>query len=448
MSDLFVIGHVNPDMDSISSAISYAWLLKQRDGSQTIPARAGSLNPQTTWVLNYLGIETPLLLTDASPRFDSVTHHFDTLMPDQPLREAWAIASRTGGVAPVVNKEGSPYGLDTGWSLFNYLSDGVGPNLKRNESQINDLLDAPCKAASQTGVPVFKANARIRDSLNRILREESTDFWVIDEEQKYVGICRQRDVLNPPRLRIVMVDHNEARQAIGSIEEAELVEILDHHRLDNPATRTPIRVTVDVVGSTCTLVSEKIEEAGLSAPVKIAGLLLAGLLSDTLVLSSPTTTPRDHKAATRLARWSFRPGFVLEDETIESFGKKILSAGAGLKNRKTEEIIHTDMKEYLVGDIKFSVSQAEVTKYLELEDISNDLQKYLNEHAHRNGLNFAILMITNVVGGSSRLLLTSEIPEILNELPYPPMPDGTRKADGMVSRKKQLLPVVLGLLEV
>lgn len=448
MSDLYVIGHVNPDMDSIASAIGYAWLIAQKDEPRAIAARAGGLNPQTTWVLNYLGMKAPILITDASPRFDSVTRHFDTLTPDQPLRDAWVIASRTGGVAPVVNLDGSPYGLVSGWSLFNYLSKGVGTNLKKDDSLITELLDAPCKAACQTGVPVFRANARIRDFLNRILREEATDFWVVDEQQKYIGICRQRDVLNPPRLRIVMVDHNEARQAIGSIEEAELVEILDHHRLDNPATRTPIRVTVDVVGSTCTLVSERIEESGFSAPPDIAGLLLAGVLSDTLVLSSPTTTPRDKKAAARLGRWAFRPGHSLAEETIESFGEKVISAGAGLKNRKLEEIILTDMKEYNIGKMKFTVSQAEVTKYLELEEISNDLIKILDAHAHRNGLNFAMLMVTNVVGGSSRLLLTNHIPEILNELPYPLLPDGTRKADGVVSRKKQLLPVVLGLLEV
>ena len=448
MPALYVIGHVNPDMDSIASAIGYAWLIKQRDETDTIAARAGALNPQTSWVLNHLGIDAPTLLSDASPRFESVTRRFDTLTPDQPLREAWIVASRTGGVAPVVNEDGSPYGLVTGWSLFNYLSEGVGPNLKRDESQITELLDAPCKNACQTGVPVFRANARIRDSLNRILREESTDFWVVDEFQKYVGICRQRDMLNPPRLRIIMVDHNEARQAIGSIEEAELVEILDHHRLDNPTTKTPIRVTVDVVGSTCTLVSERIEESGLSAPAEIAVLLLAGLLSDTLILTSPTTTPRDHKAAARLARWAFRSGTVLKNETIESYGDKILAAGAGLKTRKPEEIIQNDMKEYHSGDWKFSVSQAEVTKYLELEEIAGDLRKILDEHAHRNGYDFAVLMVTNVVGGSSRLLLTSKFPEILNELPYPPMPDNTRKAEGVVSRKKQLLPVVLGLLEV
>jgi manganese-dependent inorganic pyrophosphatase len=447
MPDLYVIGHVNPDMDTISSAIGYAWLLREGEGVDAAAARAGALNPQTTWVLDFLKLEAPSLLTDASPRFESVTRRFDTLTPDQPLRNAWAIANRTGGVAPVVNKDGTPYGLVTGWSLFNFISEGVGPNLNRGEDQITKMLDSPCEAACETEVPKFNASARIRDSLKRILREESTDFWVVDGNGQYVGICRQRDLLNPPRLRLVLVDHNEARQAIGSLDEAELVEILDHHRLDNPATREPIRVTVDVVGSTSTLVSERIEEAGLSTPPEIAGVLLAGLMSDTLVLTSPTTTERDHKAAKRLSRWAFRAGGIMADETTESFGEKVISAGAGLKSRKPDEIITNDMKMYEAGEMHFSVSQAEVTKYLELEESSGDLYKALNEHKQRNGLDFAMLMVTNVVAGSSHILMSSEPPAILDELPYPPLPDGSRDAKGVVSRKKQLLPTVLSLLE-
>jgi manganese-dependent inorganic pyrophosphatase len=255
-------------------------------------------------------------------------------------------------------------------------------------------------------------------------------------------------VLNPPRLRLVLVDHNEARQAIGALDEAELIEILDHHRLDNPATRAPIRVTVDVVGSTSTLVSERTEEAGLSAPPEIAGLLLAGLMSDTLVLTSPTTTGRDHKAAARLARWAFRAGGKFSGETVESFGEKVVAAGAGLKSRAPEEIITTDMKTYEGGEFRFSVSQAEVTKYLELREITGELQAALDAHKKQNGLDFSMLMVTNVVGGSSRILLSSGAPGVLNDLPYPPLPDGSREASGVVSRKKQLIPSILSLLEV
>jgi manganese-dependent inorganic pyrophosphatase len=328
-SPIFVTGHINPDTDSIAAAMGYAWLLRERDGADAIAARAGALNAQTAWALKYLDLEAPVVLTDASPRFESVVHRYDTTGPDRPLKDAWAIANRTGGIAPLVNHDGSPYGVITGESMFAFLGRMIGPVPGKQEVKISDLLELPCKQAADTHVTKFQASTRIRDVLNRILREERDEFFVIDDSGRYVGICRQRDLLNPPRLRVILVDHNEPQQAIGSLEEAELLEILDHHRLGNASTHIPIRFTVDVVGSTSTLVSERIEQSGLSAPPQLAGMLLAGLLSDTLILTSPTTTERDKVAAERLARWAFVGGSALMDETIESYGHKVLSASAG-----------------------------------------------------------------------------------------------------------------------
>jgi manganese-dependent inorganic pyrophosphatase len=443
---IYVIGHVNPDTDSIAAAMGYAWCLRERDGIDTVAARAGAVNPQTAWALKRLGLEAPVLLGDASPRFDSVTHRLDTTLPETPLREAWAIASRTWGVAPVVDAEGLPFGLITGGSLFAYLSETVGPHPQRQEMKIAEILDTPSQYACRTGVSQFKASARIRDSLNRILREEGDNFFVVDENGLYVGVCRQREVLNPPRLQIILVDHNEARQALANLEDADLLEILDHHRLGNPSTHVPIRFSVDIVGSTSTLVSERIEDAGLSAPPSIAGLLLAGLLSDTLILTSPTTTDRDQKAAERLGRWAFVRNGPLAGETVDSYGKQILSAGAGLSSRKPEEIVSTDLKAYEAGGFRFAIAQAEVTDLVQLSDHLEPITQALVTLRDKRALDFAMLLVTDVVGGSSRLLLTNE-PSELSDLPYPKQSDGTRLAEGVVSRKKQLLPVVLGLLE-
>jgi manganese-dependent inorganic pyrophosphatase len=216
--------------------------------------------------------------------------------------------------------------------------------------------------------------------------------------------------------------------------------------LGNPSTHIPIRFSVDVVGSTSTLVSERVEESGLSLPPAIAGILLAGLLSDTLILTSPTTTQRDKTAADRISRWAFSGGSVLFSENIQSFGQKILSAGAGLSSRTPEEIVTNDMKIYQAGGFEFAIAQAEVSDLVEIEDHRNKLNSALADLKNRKGLDFAMLMVTDVVRGSSRLLY-SDVPPILDGLPYPPQPDGTRMAEGVVSRKKQLLPVVLGLLE-
>lgn len=444
-SKTYVIGHVNPDTDSIASAMGYAWLLRERDGMDVIAARAGALNPQTAWVLKTLNLEPPLLLTDASPRFQSVTQRLDSLRPEAQLGAAWTLASRTGGVAPVVDHDGKPYGMINGFSLFKYFSETLGP--RPGDTTVREMMSAPCRDAADTTVPRFSENAHIRDMLNRILRDEYDDFWVVDDNGLYVGVARQRDILNPPRLQIILVDHNEPSQAIAALEEAELLEILDHHRLGNPHTHTPIRFTVDIVGSTSTLVSELTAEAGLSMPPNLAGTLLAGLLADTLILTSPTTTPRDKEAAQRLARWAFVGGSPLRGETIESYGQAVLSAGAGLSNRKPEDIVRNDIKPYEVGRFKLAIAQAEVTDLMQLSEHLEPLTQALNDLRDRRGLDFAMLLITDVVRGSSRLILSSNPPPVLADLPYPPLADGTRDAPGVVSRKKQLLPVVLGLLE-
>jgi manganese-dependent inorganic pyrophosphatase len=445
-SPIYVIGHVNPDTDSIAAAIGYAWLLHERDGQETIAARAGAINAQSAWVLKTLTLEAPLLITDASPRFESVMRRLDTTYPDQPLSDAWVIASRTNGIAPVVNRDGTPFGLITGRSLFDFFSHQVGVKPDRKNLTIAEILHLPCDQAANTHVLKFQANAKIRDVLQRLLREEGDEFWVVDEAGQYVGICRQRDLLNPPRLKIVMVDHNEMQQSIGSAEEAELLEILDHHRLGNPSTHIPIKMSVDIVGSTSTLVSERIEEAGLSAPWKIAGVMLAGLLSDTLNLTSPTTTDRDRTAAERLTRWSCIHGSTLANETRESFGEKVLAASAGLSTRTPREVVTGDMKIYAAGNYHFAIAQVEVSSLNEINGHVEPLDLALEELRKTANVDFAMLMVTDVVRGSSRLLLSNP-PPLLDELPYQPMADSTRLAEGVVSRKKQLLPVVLGLLE-
>ncbi|HSK89226.1 MAG TPA: DHHA2 domain-containing protein, partial [Anaerolineales bacterium] len=147
------------------------------------------------------------------------------------------------------------------------------------------------------------------------------------------------------------------------------------------------------------------------------------------------------------ARWAFVGGSLLKGETIDTYGKAILSAGAGLSNRTPEEIVSNDIKPYEAGGFNFAIAQAEVTDLVQLSEHLEPLTKALNDLRDKRGLDFAMLLITDVVRGSSRLLTSSNPPPILSDLPYPPLPDGTRDAPGVVSRKKQLLPVVLGSLE-
>ena len=154
------------------------------------------------------------------------------------------------------------------------------------------------------------------------------------------------------------------------------------------------------------------------------------------------------RSTDRLARWAFVGGTVQADETIATFGQKVLAASAGLGTREPKDVVSSDMKVYSSGGYHFAIAQAEVSDLYEVDERLPALKKALEQLRDSNGLNFTMLMVTDVVRGSSRLLLTDSSPAILEELPYPPMQDGTRLAEGVVSRKKQLLPGILGLLEM
>jgi manganese-dependent inorganic pyrophosphatase len=165
-----------------------------------------------------------------------------------------------------------------------------------------------------------------------------------------------------------------------------------------------------------------------------------------LILTSPTTTERDRLAAERLGRWAFTRNGPLAGETVQSFGKKVLDAGAGLATRDPQTLVTSDLKLYEAGGMEFAIAQVEVTSLLQLDEHLESLKKALEQLQQLRGLSFSMLMVTDVVSGSSRLLISNE-PPVLGGLPYPRQPDGTRMAEGVVSRKKQLLPIVLGLLE-
>ncbi len=443
----YVVGHVNPDTDSIASAIGYSWLLKERDQLKVKPARAGVLNQQTKWLLDYLKIDFPILLTDASPRFESVSKIIETTTPDKPLHIAWDIARKNGKIAPIVNSDGSPYGLVTHESLFNLMIKSVGADTTQHQIKVREILDLPCSQAADQKIQAFLISARIKDYIKKILWSEANIFWVIDSDGKYAGIVHQRDLLNPPRLKIILVDHNETHQALPSLDEAELIEIIDHHRLGNSSTISPIRFTVEPVGSTSTLVTERIKASGLEVPPQIAFLLMGGIISDTLNLISPTTTARDKDSIEYLAQWAFNDRSVFDSKNIQSFAQKLLSSGTGLNTRSPQEIITSDIKFYSEGTVKFAISQAEVTTNLyEISDYFKVLKMALVEIRQSKGLDFAGLMVTDIVRGSSIIILDNP-PVILDDLPFSKTIEGAWYAQGLVSRKKQLIPLLLSLIK-
>jgi manganese-dependent inorganic pyrophosphatase len=446
MRPIYVVGHKNPDTDSIASAIGYAWKLGPEVEGEVLAARTGPVNDQTAWVLERLRIEAPVKLTDAAPQFGWTAKRLDAVTPERPLREAWDVLHRTHTVCPVVDPEGKPLGLITPLSVFELLRSFIPDGADPGSASLADLMARPAIDAADRGVPSFVGRTSIRDGIQRVLRDEHDDFLVVDDEGRYLGISRKPDLMSPERLRLVLVDHNGAGQSVGSLDEADIIEVVDHHRLENLPTRLPIRFTVEPVGSTSTIVWNQISRTRRELPSSLAGLLLAGIYSDTLMLTSPTTTQGDRDAVDALCRLAFAPGSALEGDKPEDFGKALLRAGAGLDARPPEELVRGDLKVYEAGKFKFGASQVEVADEPDLSAHLDRLRKALAELCAEKEFDFAVLMITEVVVSASKIVVHHP-PPVLEELPYLRLADGTLDAPGVVSRKKQLLPTILALLE-
>lgn len=446
LAPIYVTGHQNPDIDSIVSAIGYAWLLHERDGKNAIPIRTGSLTPQTTWLLQLLGIEQPVLIADASPRISRIVRPLPPILPDRPLHEALSIITSHSIGVPIVDSDNVPLGLVTGSSVFKLLSNQIKHLVDFENISLAVLLSIKCSEAMDSEVPRFPLSMRVCDARRKVVREERNDFLVTKDDGTYFGVCRSPDVLNPPRMQIILVDHNEASQSIRALEEADPIEVIDHHRIGALSTKTPVPFFIDCVGSTATLVSERIIDSGLIPPPQIVALLLAGVISDTLLLSSPTTTNRDRKIVDRLMEL-VKKSAILPYESYKAFGEALFSSGSSLSVLSIDKIINNDLKQYQFGSHNFGLAQIEVGNLVELGSRLDDISKGLEQLCESKDFEFAVLMVTDVVRLTSRLVLAGN-KGLLKDLPYVQLPDETIEATGVVSRKKQLLPAILGLVEM
>lgn len=442
LDPIFVIGHRNPDTDAIASAVGYAWLLSHTEKGTFVAARTGEVNAQTAFALAHMKLEAPALVVDIWAHVENLAETLPALQKGQKLLDACQLVAKTRRSAAVLENN-KPMGMISGAGLFGNLAQALS---SASVIALARELDRTVETALDPTGTVLNANERVRDVLGQALRADQDEFLVVNDDDQYIGLCRKSALLAPPRRRLVMVDHNELSQAVPGLEDAELIEVLDHHRLGNIPTSIPIRFTVEAVGSCSTLVAERGLRANKQFPANIAGLLLCGILSDTLVFRSPTTTPRDREAALKLAEMAELAGEKGDKmAAIEELGGALLAAGAGLGTRTGEEVINTDLKFYEANGITAGIAQVEITNFGELAPRLNDLKEALNALAESRNLGLAMLMVTDVVRGNSRLVVSGGT-RVINALPYVHLDDDTLDAPGVVSRKKQLLPAVLASL--
>lgn len=433
-----VIGHRNPDMDTIGAAVGYAWLLDTLGPDHYVPGRTGEINAQTAFAVTYFDVPVPELVTDVAPHVRDAIRPAPVLHAGQPLRDAVQAMPSDDSAAVVLDPSHKPIGSLSRAELFA----AIAPTLT-DPVALAKTLDRPVESVVNMTPVTLAADASVREVLNGALRANTSVFVVIDAKGKYVGLCHKADLLSPPHRKVVLVDHNEPAQAVGGLDEAELVEVLDHHRLGNPGTVFPIRFRVDPVGSCSTLVAEQAFLDSLTFPKPVAGLLLSGILSDTLVFKSPTSTFRDRRTAEGLAQMAGLNG----PDALAQYGTALLAAGAGLSAHTDEdEIIKADFKQYDENGYSAGVSQVEVAGFSELSSRLTELRKALEKARESGKLSLAILVVTDIIDSNSRLIAVGQA-NLIGALPYSRLPDGTLYAPGLVSRKKQLLPVILETLQ-
>lgn len=277
---------------------------------------------------------------------------------------------------------------------------------------------------------------RLRDLRNRILTAPADVFPVLDAQEHLAGVVLKKRLTEPPPYRMILVDHNEPEQSIPGLEELPVIEVVDHHRIGMMPTVTPIRFTADIVGSSCTLIAMMYRSCGESLTPELAGLLLGGIVSDTLLLKSPTTAPLDRRMCEWLEKISGVKGADLMDE--------LMRIDSPLAVKPAPEVVGGDCKLYTDGPFKFALSQVEETNLELLHQRRDELEAEIRRRIGEEKLDFFGLLVTDAVREYSELLAVGD-EGFLRNLPYESLGDGLFSLPGILSRKKQLLPQMLAV---
>ena len=283
----------------------------------------------------------------------------------------------------------------------------------------------------------FDLDDYVDDVRETVAKIRHRDFPILDANQNYVGMFSRRNLMNTDKKQLILVDHNEKTQAVDNIDKAEIVEIIDHHKLGSLETMVPISFRNQPVGCTATILYEMYGEQKLEISPSIAGLLCAAIISDTLMFRSPTCTLSDKMAAGALA--------LIAGINIEQFAKEMFKAGSNLKDKSPEEIFYQDYKKFIAEDeINFGVGQISSMDSDELAEIKERLVPFMVSECGRHGVTRVFFMLTNIIEESTELLYYGEGSEDMARIAFHMEPeDGVFDLKGVVSRKKQLIPALM-----
>ena len=547
--NVWIVGHKNPDTDSICAAIAYADLKNQlevRDFADSkvsydfIPKRAGEINAETAYVLSYFNVEAPDYISDVGTQLKDIAYRkIEGARSSISMKKAWEMMKNLKIVTlPIVNASNKLEGIIvTGDIATSYMDVYDNSILSRARTQYKNIVEtlegqvitgnehgyflngkvvvatdsvngteefldrddlviigdnedaqiaaikAGCSCLVVTnGIRVssevihqaekrevviittpydsFTVARLINQSMpikhfmtsNNIVSYELDDyvtdvkdatskirhryFPILDENQTYVGMFSPRNLLNAQKKQIILVDHNEKSQAVNNVEDAEILEIIDHHRLGTLETIAPVYFRNQPLGCTSTIIYQMYQEKGVEIPPQIAGLLCAAIISDTLMFRSPTCTAIDRMAGENLAQ--------IANVDIETFAYHMFEAGSDFEMKTDEEILNQDFKIFYSGDSSVGVSQITAMGHLELEKVGNRIRSQLVKMRGEKKVDVLFIMLTDILDESTRLLFFGDDAEGLVKHAFHKEPEGDSVLlRGVVSRKKQLIPALM-----
>ncbi|MBS7311071.1 MAG: putative manganese-dependent inorganic diphosphatase [Treponema sp.] len=538
---VYIIGHRNPDTDAVVSAVSYAKLKNLLGMPEYKAARAGHLNPQTSYIFDKFNVPRPEYLPDLIPKVKFfMQNEIQTVTEDSSIWESIALMEKNENrVMSVVDNDGKYCSLlhYSGFakgvlSILNpekkhrfpttikliqktlnaqpiYIAGDADSTFKASihvasssietfekrlaahssedivviasdrkdihkiciEHKVkllittsNCVIDKELKSlAEKNGVSVIVSpystaptsmliaysmpvssigdadikTVQVNDSVSKIkdiLKDAHCKYLpVVDENSKVVGMISEHDLMKEPNIEVILVDHNELSQAVEGVEHYKIQEVVDHHRIGAISTKNPITFINRPVGSTSTQIAGMYQEYKIAIPKDIASLLLCGILSDTLILQSATTTNVDIEMAEYLSS--------ITDLDIKELGNEILIAGSNISGREAGELVRQDLKEYSEGKVVYTVSQIEVGNTKEVLTRKEEFIKELEIECRSRKALFSCLLVTDITTLSSIMLIHSD-PKFEQFINFPKQEDNAYYLQGVVSRKKQLIPLL------
>lgn len=542
---VWVVGHKNPDTDSICAAITYANLKNKVDPDNTyIAKKAGNVSSETKYVLERFGVEEPETVTDAGAQVKDIDYReTDGVDGHISLKKAWNLMKTLDVVTlPVVDKQKRLQGLivngDLAYSYMDVMDNTIlgqaktqykniietieGTMITGNEhayftkgkvvvasgnraamheeiedddlvilgnikerqmialeenasciivstkEEIDDEVIALAKEKecviistpydsftvarlihqslpikyfmTKKGIVSFEMDDYVDDVREQMAKIRHRDFPIIDEQRHLLGMMSRRNLLNFKKKRLILVDHNEKSQAVDGIEDANILEIIDHHRLGSLETISPIFFRNQPLGCTGTIIYQMYMEQGVEVDKQTAGLLLAEIISDTLMFRSPTCTAVDKMEAEQLAK--------IAEVDIEELATAMFEAGSDFSSKTTEEIFYQDFKVFTLDDMAFGVSQVSAVSRKQLNSIKEGLKDYMNTVIGEKSLNMAFVMLTDIFSETTELIyMGNGAKEIAEKAFGVKEKKGGYMLEGVVSRKKQLIPSLMQAMQ-